>query len=93
MKSINKKILTVLVTLVLLIGLFCGTMATAYADVSGGMVAVTNQATIYTDDTELSNSAWGTVEVDGVTYSSATLGADLLSVKKGCTYVWYYLGF
>lgn len=53
MKSINKKILTVLVTLVLLIGLLGGTMATAYAESSGGMVIITNAVTVYTDETEL----------------------------------------
>ncbi|MBE5741769.1 MAG: DUF4430 domain-containing protein [Clostridiales bacterium] len=48
---------------------------------------------LYTDDTENTNSAWGSVEVDGVTYYSAAIGADVIHIKKGCTYVWYYLSF
>ena len=44
---------------------------------------------LYTSDAEYSNTAWGSVTVDGVTYYSATLGAEELPVKGGCTYVWY----
>lgn len=69
--------------------------------INDGMVVVINdlRATgnvywmLYTDDAEYSNEAWGTVEVDGVTYYSATLGAEELPVKVGCTYVWYAQAF
>lgn len=69
--------------------------------IKDGMVVVINglRATgnvywmLYTDDAEYSNEAWGTVEVDGVTYYSATLGAEELPVKVGCTYVWYAQAF
>ena len=43
---------------------------------------------LYTDDAEFSNADWGVVVVDGVTYYSATLGAESLVVKGGCTYIW-----
>lgn len=43
---------------------------------------------LYTDDAENSNETWGNVTVDGVTYSSAILGAESLQIKQGCSYVW-----
>ena len=43
---------------------------------------------LYTDDAEFSNADWGVVVVDEVTYYSATLGAESLVVKGGCTYIW-----
>lgn len=43
---------------------------------------------LYTDDAENSNETWGSVTVDGVTYSSAILGAESLQIKQGCSYVW-----
>lgn len=69
--------------------------------INDGMVVVINDLRaignvywmLYTDDAEYSNEAWGTVEVDGVTYYSATLGAEELPVKVGCTYVWYAQAF
>lgn len=48
---------------------------------------------LYTDDSEYSNSDWGTVEIEGITYYSATLGAESLPIKQGCTYVWYAQAF
>ena len=48
---------------------------------------------LYTDDSEYSNNAWGSVTLDGVTYYSATLGAEELPVKMGCTYVWMAQAF
>ncbi len=48
---------------------------------------------LYTDDTENSNEAWGTVEYDGKTYASASLGATDLIVKDGATYIWVYQTF
>ena len=38
---------------------------------------------LYTSDPELSNSAWGTVEYEGVEYGSAVSGAEALTVKAG----------
>lgn len=43
---------------------------------------------LFTDDVENSNSDWGSVTVEGITYNSASLGAELLIVKSGCTYIW-----
>ena len=48
---------------------------------------------LYTNDTELSNEAWGTVEVVGITYFSAVLGAEELPIKDGKTYVWEFKSF
>lgn len=64
--------------------------------IKDGMLTVINQMEakgntywmLYTDDVEYSNEDWGTVEVDGVIYRSATLGAEELPVKEGCTYIW-----
>ena len=48
---------------------------------------------LFTDDVENSNSDWGSVTVEDVTYHSATLGAESLVVKSGCTYVWQAQSF
>ena len=48
---------------------------------------------LYTSDAELSNSAWGTVEYDGVEYGSAIVGAEALTVKPGCLYIWAFMSF
>ncbi len=48
---------------------------------------------LYTNDTELSNSAWGTAEYNGETFGSATDGAEKLIVKDGYKYIWYYQSF
>ena len=48
---------------------------------------------LYTSDAELSNSAWGTVEYDGVEYGSAVVGAEALTVKPGCLYIWAFITF
>lgn len=48
---------------------------------------------LYTDDADNSNSAWGTIEYDGKTYASATLGATELIIAKDCTYIWVYTKF
>lgn len=48
---------------------------------------------IYTDDSEFSNVEWGSVTIDSATYYSASLGADDLPVKKGCSYVLYAQAF
>ncbi len=48
---------------------------------------------LYTDDSELSNTAWGTIEYNGKIYASAVLGAETLTVKNGKTYIWVYKAF
>ena len=48
---------------------------------------------LYTDDSELSNSAWGTIEYEGKVYGSAVSGAESLIVKNGCVYIWVYQEF
>jgi len=67
-----------------------------------GMLTVLNGAKasgniywmLYTDDAEYSNEAWGTYQLnENLTLYSATLGAEELPVKKGCTYVWVAQAF
>ena len=48
---------------------------------------------LYTDDTANSNDTWGTIEHEGKTYASATLGADSLVIAKDCVYIWVYTKF
>lgn len=48
---------------------------------------------LFTDDGENSNETWGTVTVNGKVYASASLGAELLKIKKGCTYIWVAQAF
>ena len=48
---------------------------------------------LYSNDSELSNEAWGTVTVDGITYFSAVLGAEGLPIKDGKIYVWEFKSF
>ena len=48
---------------------------------------------LYTDDTELSNNAWGTIEYNGKTYASAMYGFEDLTLKDGCIYIWSYQTF
>ena len=48
---------------------------------------------LYTSDAEMSNSEWGTVEVNGSVYGSAILGAESLQVNSGEYYVWSYVTF
>ena len=46
---------------------------------------------LYTDDADTSNTAWGTIELDGKTYASAISGAEDLIIKDGTAYVWTYV--
>ena len=48
---------------------------------------------LYTNDTENSNTAWGTYEYEQVVFGSAMLGAESLLIKEGCTYIWVYQTF
>ena len=45
---------------------------------------------LYTSDTEMSNTEWGTVSYEGNTYGSAILGAEGLTVSAGEYYIWSY---
>ena len=45
---------------------------------------------LYTSDTEMANSAWGTVLYKDVEYGSAILGAESLKMKEGCIYIWAF---
>ena len=45
---------------------------------------------LYTDDADMSNTSWGTIELDGKTYASAISGSEDLIIKDGTTYVWTY---
>lgn len=48
---------------------------------------------LYTSDADFSNSAWGTVEYDGNEYGSAIVGAEALTIKPGCLYIWVFMSF
>jgi hypothetical protein len=48
---------------------------------------------LYTSDTTLSNSDWGTIDYKGVIYGSAVVGAELLEIKPNNIYIWYYQKF
>jgi hypothetical protein len=45
---------------------------------------------LYSSDSEMANTEWGTVTVNGKVYGSAILGADALEVLAGEYYVWSY---
>lgn len=45
---------------------------------------------LYTSDSEMSNTEWGTITYEGSTYGSAILGAESLTVSVGQYYVWSY---
>jgi hypothetical protein len=48
---------------------------------------------LYTSDSDNSNVAWGEIEYDSNVYGSAILGAEMLTVKDGCLYIWVYQSF
>ncbi len=48
---------------------------------------------LYTSDSEHANQEWGVFEYEGSVYGSATLGAEALTVKEGCIYIWAYQTF
>ncbi|MBQ7355994.1 MAG: DUF4430 domain-containing protein [Clostridia bacterium] len=45
---------------------------------------------LYTSDSEMANSAWGTVLYNDAEYGSAILGAEELEIKEGCLYIWVF---
>lgn len=48
---------------------------------------------VYTSDSSMANTAYGTYEYEGQTLGSAVLGAEALPVVDGGIYVWYYQAF
>ncbi len=48
---------------------------------------------LYTSDSELSSTEWGTVEYDGKTLGGAIVGAQSLTVKEDAYYVWSFQSF
>ena len=48
---------------------------------------------LYTSDTEMANTEWGTTEYHGNTLGSAILGADALTVIADAYYIWVYQTF
>ena len=48
---------------------------------------------LYTSDTELANSEWGTCTYEGAELGSAIVGANALPVLEGAVYVWSYVAF
>lgn len=48
---------------------------------------------LYTSDAENSNTAWGTVEYEGVEYGSAISGAEVLKIKADQLYIWVFQSF
>lgn len=69
--------------------------------ITGGMITEINGKSntasdywmLYTSDTEMSNTEWGTVDYEDETYASAILGADALAVVDGGLYIWDYQSF
>lgn len=48
---------------------------------------------LYTTDSEMANTEWGTVEYQGESYGSAVVGANALTVLAGESYIWSYQVF
>ncbi len=44
---------------------------------------------LFTDDPDYSVTAWGECMYGDVVYGSASLGAESILVKAGCTYIWH----
>ncbi len=72
-------------------------------EISNGMVSSVNGIEnpsdwsscwmLYTSDTDNANLAWGTIEYNGKVYGSAILGAESLTIKDGCIYIWVFQSF
>lgn len=72
-------------------------------EISGGMITsvngVQNKADwsfswmLYTNDADFSNTTWGTVTYNQMTFGSATLGAQDLPVASGFYYILNYTSF
>ena len=71
--------------------------------VSGGMIQSINGKEnkadwsacwmLYTSDSEMGNTEWGTYEYDNVSYASAISGAESLLLTEGAFYLWVYTSF
>ena len=69
--------------------------------IEGGMIKSFNGTSsygnkfwmLYTDDQNNSNLAYGFIEINNITYASASLGASELPAVDGCTYVWRLMTF
>lgn len=48
---------------------------------------------LYTSDSEMANSEWGTYTYNDTVYGSAILGADAMPVIDGAYYIWVYVAF
>ena len=48
---------------------------------------------LYTSDSEMANSEWGTVEYNEEILGSAIVGAETLVVSEGEYYIWWYQSF
>ena len=48
---------------------------------------------LYTSDSEMANTAWGTIEYDGVVLGSAVVGYSDLTVIENGIYIWVYQSF
>lgn len=48
---------------------------------------------LYTSDADNANTAWGTVEYEGVEYGSAISGAEALKIKPDQLYIWVFQSF
>lgn len=48
---------------------------------------------LYTSDSENANEAWGIVEYEEKNYGSAIVGVEILPVKSGEIYIWWYQSF
>lgn len=45
---------------------------------------------LYTSDSEMAETAWGTIEYNGQIVGSAVVGAEALTVIQGGIYIWSY---
>ena len=48
---------------------------------------------LYTSDATNADTSWGTYEYNGVTYGSATSGAETLTIISNGVYIWVYTTF
>ena len=48
---------------------------------------------LYTSDSEMANTAWGTIEYDGMVLGSAVVGYSDLTVIENGIYIWVYQSF
>ena len=70
-------------------------------EIANGMITSLNGKTtaanefwgLYTSDTALSNTEWGTAEYEGKTYGSAMFGAETMPVISNGIYIWKLSSF